>query len=56
MCLTAALPLVIATRTDPPLPLARLRGRMQLTELHAADLRFTSDEYERGLKHIGRCR
>ncbi|MDY6875407.1 MAG: LuxR C-terminal-related transcriptional regulator [Chloroflexota bacterium] len=36
--------LVIATRADPPLPLARLRGRNQLTELHAADLRFTPDE------------
>jgi LuxR family maltose regulon positive regulatory protein len=36
--------LVVATRADPPLPLARLRGRGQLTELHAADLRFTSSE------------
>jgi LuxR family maltose regulon positive regulatory protein len=36
--------LVFATRADPPLPLARLRGRGQLTELHAADLRFTSSE------------
>ncbi|HEX6387396.1 MAG TPA: LuxR C-terminal-related transcriptional regulator [Anaerolineae bacterium] len=36
--------LVIATREDPPLPLARYRGRGQLTELHAADLRFTLDE------------
>jgi LuxR family maltose regulon positive regulatory protein len=36
--------LVIATRADPPLPLARLRGRGQLTELHAAELRFTSNE------------
>ncbi len=33
--------LVIATREDPPLPLARLRARGQLTELRAADLRFT---------------
>lgn len=33
--------LVIATREDPPLPLARLRARDQLTELRAADLRFT---------------
>ncbi|MFN2183665.1 MAG: LuxR C-terminal-related transcriptional regulator [Anaerolineae bacterium] len=38
--------LVIATRADPPLPLARLRGRGQLTELHAGDLRFTSNEAE----------
>ncbi|HEY9845312.1 MAG TPA: hypothetical protein V6D03_03855, partial [Candidatus Caenarcaniphilales bacterium] len=36
--------LVIATRTDPPLPLARWRGRRQLTELRAADLRFTDAE------------
>jgi LuxR family maltose regulon positive regulatory protein len=35
---------VIATRKDPPLPLARLRGQGQLTELRVADLRFTSDE------------
>lgn len=36
--------LVIATREDPPLPLARLRARDQLTELRAADLRFTHAE------------
>jgi LuxR family maltose regulon positive regulatory protein len=36
--------LVISTRTDPPLPLARLRGRGQLAELREADLRFTTDE------------
>jgi len=36
--------LVIATREDPPLPLARLRARGQLTELRAADLRFTPAE------------
>ncbi len=36
--------LVIATREDPPLPLARLRVRNQLTELRAADLRFTPAE------------
>jgi LuxR family maltose regulon positive regulatory protein len=34
----------IGTRADPPLPLARLRARHQLTELRAADLRFTSEE------------
>ena len=32
--------LVLATRADPPLPIARLRGRGQLYELHADDLRF----------------
>src|SRR5215208_4874313 len=36
--------LVIATREDPRLPLARLRARNQLTELRAADLRFTPSE------------
>ena len=36
--------LIIATREDPHLPLARLRARDQLTELRAADLRFTSSE------------
>jgi LuxR family transcriptional regulator, maltose regulon positive regulatory protein len=36
--------LVIATREDPALPLARLRARGQLTELRAADLRFIPDE------------
>jgi len=35
---------VIAARQDPPLPLGRLRARGQLTELRAADLRFTSSE------------
>jgi LuxR family maltose regulon positive regulatory protein len=36
--------LVIATREDPALPLARLRARGQLSELRAADLRFTPSE------------
>jgi LuxR family maltose regulon positive regulatory protein len=36
--------LVIATREDPQLPLARLRARDQLTEVRARDLRFTSSE------------
>jgi LuxR family transcriptional regulator, maltose regulon positive regulatory protein len=36
--------LVIATREDPHLPLARLRVRGQLTELRDADLRFSSAE------------
>lgn len=34
----------LATRADPPLPIARLRARGQLTELRADDLRFTSEE------------
>jgi LuxR family maltose regulon positive regulatory protein len=36
--------LVIATRADPPLPVARLRGCGQLTELRLSDLRFVPDE------------
>ncbi len=36
--------MVMATREDPPLPLARLRARSQLTELRATDLRFTPTE------------
>ncbi len=36
--------IVIGGRSDPPLPLARLRARGQLLELRAADLRFTVDE------------
>jgi len=36
--------LVIITREDPDLPLARLRARGQLTELRAAALRFTHTE------------
>ena len=40
------LTLVVTTRADPPLPLARLRSRGQLVELRGADLRFTRDEAE----------
>lgn len=36
--------LVLASRADPPLPLARLRARGQLTELRAAQLQFAEDE------------
>ncbi len=42
--LPAALRLVIAGRADPPLPLARMRARGQLTEVRADDLRFSLDE------------
>jgi LuxR family transcriptional regulator, maltose regulon positive regulatory protein len=35
---------VLTSRADPPLPLARLRGRGQLAELRAAELRFTAEE------------
>ena len=36
--------LVIVSRADPALPLARLRARGELVETRAADLRFTTDE------------
>ncbi len=36
--------LVLTTRKDPPLPLARLRARGQLTELRLNDLRFDAQE------------
>ncbi len=42
--LPAGLRLVLTSRSDPPLPLARLRARGQLTELRAGELRFTPDE------------
>jgi LuxR family maltose regulon positive regulatory protein len=44
--------LVIAARFDPPLNLARLRGRGQLTELRADDLRFTSEETAEFLNRV----
>jgi LuxR family maltose regulon positive regulatory protein len=42
--LPARMHLVIATREDPRLPLARWRGRDQLGEMRIADLRFSADE------------
>ncbi|GAA1915572.1 LuxR C-terminal-related transcriptional regulator [Nocardioides marmoribigeumensis] len=36
--------LVLVTRADPPLPLARLRASGDLVEIRAADLRFSEDE------------
>jgi LuxR family maltose regulon positive regulatory protein len=42
--LPAALHLVIITRNDPSLPLARLRARNELNELQADDLRFSPEE------------
>ncbi|GAB3083073.1 LuxR C-terminal-related transcriptional regulator [Pedococcus soli] len=48
--------LVIGTRADPDLPLARLRARGELLEVRAADLRFTGDEvtaYLNGVVGLG---
>jgi LuxR family transcriptional regulator, maltose regulon positive regulatory protein len=42
--LPAGAHLVLASRADPPLPLARLRGRGQLAELRTDELRFTAEE------------
>ena len=42
--LPPGLHLVLTSRTAPPLPLARLRGRGQLAELRAGELRFTATE------------
>jgi LuxR family maltose regulon positive regulatory protein len=36
--------MVILSRADPMLPLARMRARGELAEIRAADLRFTADE------------
>src|SRR5215469_6728141 len=36
--------LILVTRSDPPLPLARLRARGQLCEVRAAELRFATEE------------
>ncbi len=44
--------LVIATRSDPPLPLAHLRARGQMVELRAADLRFTESEAAQFLNDV----
>ena len=43
---------VIATRADPPLPLARLRARGQLVELRESDLRFMPEEAAEFLNHV----
>ena len=44
--------LVMATREDPSLPLPRYRARGQLSELRAADLRFTPDEAAEFLNRV----
>ncbi len=48
--------LVITTRADPGLPLARLRARGELVEIRAVELRFTRDEadaYLNGMMGLG---
>jgi LuxR family maltose regulon positive regulatory protein len=51
--LPPSLRLVIAARFDPPLPLARMRARGELTEIRAADLRFSSAEAAGLLSAVG---
>jgi LuxR family maltose regulon positive regulatory protein len=46
------LQIAVATREDPVLPLARLRARGELTELRAADLRFSLDEAAQFLAEV----
>jgi LuxR family maltose regulon positive regulatory protein len=46
--------LVVSSRTNPPLPLARLRARGQMTEIGAAELRFTTEEASAFLKGVMR--
>jgi LuxR family transcriptional regulator, maltose regulon positive regulatory protein len=44
--------LVISSRADPPHPLAKLRARDQVTEIRAAELRFTTEEATAFLKGV----
>jgi LuxR family maltose regulon positive regulatory protein len=44
----------VASRTEPPLPLARYRARQELLELRADDLQFSLDETTDFLNHIMR--
>jgi LuxR family maltose regulon positive regulatory protein len=50
--LPARLRLVLLSRADPPLPLARLRAQGEPTEIRAADLRFTPAEATAFLNHV----
>lgn len=44
--------LILLTRADPPLPLARMRARSQLVEIRVNDLRFTTPEVEAFLNQV----
>ncbi len=46
------LTLILLTRTDPPLALARLRAKHELLELRAAHLRFSTDETMQFLNQV----
>lgn len=46
--------LTLTTRSDPPLPLSRMRAHNQLTEIRADDLRFTFDETDQFFQEVMR--
>ena len=51
-----AVRLVMSSRTEPPVALAKMRVRQQVQEITASDLRFSSDETERlinGVMELG---
>jgi LuxR family transcriptional regulator, maltose regulon positive regulatory protein len=50
--LPASLRLALATRSDPPLPIARLRARGDLLEIRANELRFTLQESDSFLNDV----
>jgi len=50
--LPPALLLVLTTRSDPPLPLSRLRARGQVVEVRSADLRFSHEEVAAFLNQV----
>src|SRR6266545_235609 len=50
--LSPGMHVVIASREDPPIPLARFRARGQLVELRTADLRFTFEEAAALLRRV----
>jgi LuxR family maltose regulon positive regulatory protein len=49
---SANMHLVLVTREDPSLPLARLRANNQMTEVRAVDLRFSREEADRFLNGL----
>ncbi|HEY0752518.1 MAG TPA: LuxR C-terminal-related transcriptional regulator [Ktedonobacteraceae bacterium] len=53
--LASHLHLILLTRSDPPLPLSRLRGRGQVLELRINDLRFDAEEAEQFLQVATDC-
>ena len=50
--LPASLQLVLITREDPPLPLARLRVKKQMIEIRTSDLQFTTEEATQFLNQV----